>query len=248
MSYLNPGLIGGMNLYAYCGNNPVMYTDPSGNFAISTFLIMFAVSAVATWAAGELFGHQLVGGIGSTANGVGAIGTGVSLMAFGPWGIVAGILLIGVGTATAAFGINEVVDHYSGTNYIQSWGINDSVYNGLYVGLNIASGIGQIAGNLGMRYASNKILDSIIQNPSKVQNYSLWQMKTYGRYTTQFTPGVMQRSTSNPSGGYTLTNKTNVSQGYIQWHPGGSRWHFTGASYWKVTSSYNKAWRGLYLF
>ena len=236
------------NLFAYCINNPVMYSDPSGKFAICTLLIMFAVSSLVTWVAGEIFGHQLVGGIGSTANGVGAISTGISLMAFGPWGIAAGIVLIGIGAATAVFGVNEVVDHFTGTNYIQSLGMSDSVYNGLYIGLNIASGVGQIAGNIGMRYASNKILNSIIQNPSKVQNYSLWQMKTYGRYTTQYIPGVMQRSTSNPGGGYTLTNKTNVSQGYIQWHPGGSRWHFGGAAYWKVTSSYNKAWRGLYLF
>ena len=155
-----------------------MYTDPSGNFAISAFLIMFAVSALATWAAGELFGYQLVGGIGSTANGFGAIDTAVSLMAFGPWGIAAGIFLIGIGAATAAFGVNEIVAHYTGTNYIQSWGMNDSLYNGLYIGLNIASSVGQIAGNIGMKYASNKILNSIIQNPSKVQNYSLWQIKT----------------------------------------------------------------------
>ena len=26
-------------MYAYCSNNPVMYADPSGNFAISTLII-----------------------------------------------------------------------------------------------------------------------------------------------------------------------------------------------------------------
>jgi len=29
--YLDPETIGGLNLYAYCLNNPIMYTDPSGN-------------------------------------------------------------------------------------------------------------------------------------------------------------------------------------------------------------------------
>ena len=31
IAYLDVESIGGLNLYAYCGNNPVMYSDPSGN-------------------------------------------------------------------------------------------------------------------------------------------------------------------------------------------------------------------------
>ena len=30
IEYLDPKTINGLNLYAYCGNNPVMYTDPNG--------------------------------------------------------------------------------------------------------------------------------------------------------------------------------------------------------------------------
>lgn len=30
ISYLDPETIGGLNLYAYCGNNPVMGVDPEG--------------------------------------------------------------------------------------------------------------------------------------------------------------------------------------------------------------------------
>lgn len=33
ISYLNPDVINGVNLYAYCGNNPIMYYDPTGNVA-----------------------------------------------------------------------------------------------------------------------------------------------------------------------------------------------------------------------
>ena len=31
ISYLDPETIGGLNLYAYCLNNPVMYVDPTGH-------------------------------------------------------------------------------------------------------------------------------------------------------------------------------------------------------------------------
>ena len=30
ISYIDPETINGLNLYAYCGNNPVMFSDPNG--------------------------------------------------------------------------------------------------------------------------------------------------------------------------------------------------------------------------
>lgn len=46
------------NLYVYCNNNPVMYTDPSGHFAISTAVIIGAI-------VGGLIG--VGGGLGAVA-------------------------------------------------------------------------------------------------------------------------------------------------------------------------------------
>ena len=46
MSYLDPGSVNGLNLYAYCLNNPIMYADPSGCFAITTFLIGMGIAAL----------------------------------------------------------------------------------------------------------------------------------------------------------------------------------------------------------
>lgn len=54
-----------------------------------------------------------------------------------------------------------------------------------YIGLNLASRLGQISANLGMRYASNKILNSIVNNPNNINKYKLWQIKIYGKYTSQ---------------------------------------------------------------
>ena len=52
ISYIQPTDINGLNLFAYCGNNPVMYTDPTGQSvlvflfgALIGFAVSFAVSA-----------------------------------------------------------------------------------------------------------------------------------------------------------------------------------------------------------
>lgn len=97
-----------------------------------------------------------------------------------------------------------------------------------------------------MRYASNRILNNIIQNPSQITNYKLWQVKTFGRYSSTYFSGTLKKG-FHIGQGYTLTNKTHGSLGYIQWHPG-SRHHFNGLPYWKVTSALRGTWRGLYLF
>ena len=246
VDYLDPESVSGLNLYCYCMNDPINYADPSGHSVILA-LCLFAVSSLAMWGVSELFGAQIAGGIGSISGGATAISTGISLCAFGPWGIVVGITLMAVGGLTIAFGANEIVDGVTGTNYIQNWtGWSDGVYNGVYIGLNIASAVGSIAGNIGMRITSNHILKGIVNNPESVQQYRLWQLKTYGKYTTQYVPGTLRKG-EHIGQGYTLTHVKGGPNGYIQWHPG-SRHHYNGLPYWKVTSALEGTWRGLYWF
>jgi RHS repeat-associated protein len=58
ISYLDPESINGLNLYAYCNNNPVMYSDPSGHLAITTMVIIGALLGAA-FGAGINAGMQL---------------------------------------------------------------------------------------------------------------------------------------------------------------------------------------------
>ena len=47
IDYIEPETLMGCNLYAYCGNNPVMYADPTGNFPIALFFICIGIGAFA---------------------------------------------------------------------------------------------------------------------------------------------------------------------------------------------------------
>ena len=158
-----------------------MYVDPSGCFAISTFLISLAFGLFVNWGLSEIFGVQIAGGISSAATGGAAIYTGIGLLSFGPVGWILGGSLILIGAGTIIFGANEIVAGVTGTNYIQSWtGMSDGLYNGIYIGLNIASTIGIIVGNLYMNYAN------VLGNKAGTKG------KPFSRYSTIDKRGLKQ--------------------------------------------------------
>ena len=81
IEFLNPDKIHGLNLYAYCFNNPISYRDPSGHFAITSFLIGLGISTIigavaggVTYVASELVSYAITGEFSwSWANFVGSI-------------------------------------------------------------------------------------------------------------------------------------------------------------------------------
>ena len=77
--YVEPdpiGLEGGINLYAYCFNDPVNLVDPSGQFGVPGIVIGAASGALAGFGAGMQSGKLWAGIVGGTAGGIigGAIG------------------------------------------------------------------------------------------------------------------------------------------------------------------------------
>jgi RHS repeat-associated protein len=128
ISYLDPSQSTGLNLYAYTGNNPVMFVDPSGRFLVSTaiaigFWIGLGVGAIAggtllgiyayntaneNGAEGwELVGWTVLGVIGGT---IGGAIIGATLGSLIGWGIGAVW-----GTASIA-GSNGAIALWSGGN------------------------------------------------------------------------------------------------------------------------------------
>ena len=116
VSYINPEIMNGLNLYAYCGNNPVMGYDPEGTWDWGTFwkglgLILTAAVAIVL--------------------SVTTFGAGIPLA----MGIVAGVTL-GAGILTGVNGIATIIEAGTGYNFVRD-GVfqgNDTAY-GWYTGI-----------------------------------------------------------------------------------------------------------------
>lgn len=178
IDYLDPTYLDGINLYCYCMNNPISYSDPEGHapwwsWALSGLQLIAGIALCflpgmqglgASLAIGGASGlimnvlepqiAQIIGGFGSIANGYGAISTGTNLARLGGKASIAGIALIAIGVGTMSFGANEVLDGFTGTNYIQKLtGMSDEAYVWSYLGLNLTSTIGT---GVGQRYVQVK--------------------------------------------------------------------------------------------
>ena len=83
VAYIDPETIGGTNLFAYCNNNPVMNSDPSGHFAISSLVVGLIIGAIVGGAVGGITAHNNGGSVfkGITLGaGIGALfGAGLGL-------------------------------------------------------------------------------------------------------------------------------------------------------------------------
>ena len=126
--YINAnGDILGFNMYAYCGNNPIMYVDPTGEFILTALIVGAVVGTIVGGAIGgtiaynsakssglegsDLFWKTVKGiGEGAVVGGIfgGLIGlTGGVVAAYGA-GSVAGTAMI-TGTVTIAARSTEVI-------------------------------------------------------------------------------------------------------------------------------------------
>ena len=121
VAYIDPETIGGLNLFAYCNNNPVMNVDPSGHSSVLGFLLTVVISAAISFSIdvgtqlhkndwnfsavdlGSAFNSAIVGGaMGAVFSlGVGVLGPVIAGSATASWGT--SLVMSGV-SAIASFG------------------------------------------------------------------------------------------------------------------------------------------------
>ena len=100
VSYLDPNSINGLNLYAYCLNNPIMGVDPTGTFVLSAILIGLIAGAVV----GAIIGGTVAG---VTAYNNGARGWelfGWTMLGIGCGAVIGGAIGAAIGAVAPAVG------------------------------------------------------------------------------------------------------------------------------------------------
>lgn len=109
VEYADPESINGLNLYAYCGNNPVMYVDPTGTFFLTLLIAVLAGAVLGAIVSGakavlvdgvEFGSVEFWGAVGAGALVGGALGLAV--------GLGAGAGAIVTGKVATLFGLGKV--------------------------------------------------------------------------------------------------------------------------------------------
>ena len=151
LSYLDNQDIFGCNLYLYCYDNPVMYSDKNGTFpVVSVILGITALVGIGLTIGGVISNNNIVTAVGLIIVGVAALSSGGIAVAgaIETGAILSGIvgantMLAGVGSLT--FASAEIQESFGKDNWImETTNISESVYNQLLIGTAFAAAIGTI--------------------------------------------------------------------------------------------------------
>lgn len=150
ISYIQPTDINGLNLFAYCGNNPVMYTDPSGCAWWYWFLggLMVVGLAVVTAVTAGVAGAAIAGAAGFSSNGSDNINFGslaiMTVSAGLDSALTAGSLFAGPTDIAAIWGGRVVLSGLTSIGYGFSEGNSSSeIALSLAMSLGVTATLGQ---------------------------------------------------------------------------------------------------------
>ena len=132
VEYADPETINGLNLYAYCLNNPVGYADPTGSFPILGFILgIMAIGGLITTACGVATGNNVATAVGLSLITIPALisgGLAVSLLT--SFGVKMGLTTIALGLGTALFASAEIQQASGNGNWLLDSGFfNENSYN-----------------------------------------------------------------------------------------------------------------------
>ena len=164
ISYLDPDSINGLNLYAYCLNDPIRYSDPNGtSISLGVILGIIALAGLITTCIGVGMDNNIVTAIGLTMVAVPAlISGGMALIG----GITAGATLTAIvggvtalaGIGTSLFASAEYQEAFTGNNWIlETTGMSEGLYNGLMIAIATIATLGTFASSFSYSFKIDSI-------------------------------------------------------------------------------------------
>jgi RHS repeat-associated protein len=158
--YLDPETPNGLNLYAYCNNDPVNYADPSGHSAFLVAMSILAAAGLITTGIGLATDNNLVTAIGLTAISVPAlISGGLAISLLTPVGLGVGITTTVAGAGTALFASAEYQEAFMHNNWMLDAGMSEEWYNGLMLTTATIATLGTMASSVAYSLNMNTITE-----------------------------------------------------------------------------------------
>ena len=136
LSYADPQTIHGLNLYAYCANDPVNFVDPTGAFPILALILgITALVGLGLTIGGVASGNNALTAAGLTMVAIPALISGGMAIAAGIGGAtltgVIGGITTAAGVGSGLFASTEYQQAFTGSNWMLDTGMSEGWYNGL---------------------------------------------------------------------------------------------------------------------